>query len=70
MNDKICIKVQEVDAQAEKETRETTLFTIDTKNIKYLGVTQHKEVKTCITKKVLDEIRKKSEDGKVSNANG
>ena len=33
------------DKQAEKEIRETTPFTIVTRNIKYLGVTQTKEVK-------------------------
>ena len=34
-----------MDKQAEKEIRETTPFTIITKNIKYLGVTLTKEVK-------------------------
>jgi hypothetical protein len=33
------------DKQAGKEIRETTPFTIVTKNIKYLGVTLTKEVK-------------------------
>ena len=33
------------DKRAEKEIRETTAFTIVTNNIKYLGVTQTKEVK-------------------------
>jgi hypothetical protein len=36
--------------QAEKEIRETTPFTIDTKNIKYLGVTLAKEVKDLYDK--------------------
>jgi hypothetical protein len=33
------------DKQNEKEIRETALFTIVTKNIKYLGITLTKEVK-------------------------
>jgi hypothetical protein len=33
------------DKQHEKEIRETTPFTIDTNNIKYLGMTLTKEVK-------------------------
>jgi hypothetical protein len=36
--------------QAEKEIRETTPFTIVTNNIKYLGVTQTKEVKDLYNK--------------------
>ena len=36
--------------QAEKEIRETTLFTIVTNNIKYLGVTLTKEVKDLYDK--------------------
>jgi hypothetical protein len=38
------------DKQAEKEIRETIPFTIDTKNIKYLGVTLTKEVKDLYDK--------------------
>jgi hypothetical protein len=38
------------DKQAEKETRETTSFTIVTNNIKYLGVTLTKEVKDLYDK--------------------
>jgi hypothetical protein len=38
------------DKQAEKEIRETTPFTIITKNIKYLGVTLTKEVKDLYDK--------------------
>jgi hypothetical protein len=36
------------DQQAEKETRETTPFSIVTNNIKYLGVTLTKEVKDLL----------------------
>jgi hypothetical protein len=45
------------DKQAEKETRETTTFTIVTKNIKYLGVTLNKEVKN-----LYKNIKKETED--------
>ena len=38
------------DKQAEKEIRETTLFTIVTNKIKYLGVTLTKEVKDLYNK--------------------
>jgi hypothetical protein len=38
------------DKQAEKEIRETTLFTIVTNKIKYLGVTLTKEVKVLYDK--------------------
>ena len=38
------------DKQAEKEIRETTLFSIVTNNIKYLGVTLTKEVKELYDK--------------------
>jgi hypothetical protein len=36
--------------QAVKEIRETTPFTIDTSNIKYLGVTQTKQVNDLCSK--------------------
>jgi hypothetical protein len=36
------------DKQAENEIRGTTPFTIDTNNIKYLGVTKTKKVKICM----------------------
>ena len=38
------------DKQAEKEIRETTPFSIVTNNIKCLGVTLTKEVKSCMIK--------------------
>jgi hypothetical protein len=38
------------DKQAEKEIRETTLFTIVTNNIKYFGVTLTKQVKGLYNK--------------------
>jgi hypothetical protein len=38
------------DKQAEKEIRETILFTIITNNIKYVGVTLTKEVKDLYDK--------------------
>jgi hypothetical protein len=38
------------DKQDDKEIRETTLFPIDTNNIKYLGVTLTKEVKDMYEK--------------------
>ena len=58
--------------QDEKETRETTPFTIVTNNIKYLGVTLSKEVKDVYDKnfKLLKkEIEEISED-KISHAHG
>jgi hypothetical protein len=38
------------DKQSEKETRETTPFSIVTNNVKYLGVTLTKEVKDLYDK--------------------
>jgi hypothetical protein len=38
------------DKQDEKEIRETTAFTIVTKYIKYLGVTQLRKLKICMTR--------------------
>jgi hypothetical protein len=61
------------DKQAEKEIRETTPFTIVTNNIKYLGVTLTKEVKNLYDKNfksLKKEIKKISEDGKISHAHG
>jgi hypothetical protein len=49
------------DEQAEKEIRETTPFTIDTKNIKYLGVTLTKEVKDLYDKN-FKSLKKEIED--------
>jgi hypothetical protein len=45
------------DKQAEKKIRETTPFTIVTKNIKYLGVTLTKEVKDLYDKNFKSEER-------------
>jgi hypothetical protein len=47
--------------QAEKEIRETTPFTIVTKNIKYLGVTLTKEVKDLYDKN-FKSLKKENED--------
>ena len=59
--------------QAEKEIRETTVFTIVTHNIKYLGMTLTKEVKDLYDKN-LKSLNKKSnkisEYGKNSHAHG
>ena len=53
------------DKQAEKEIRETTPFTIDRNNIKYLGVTLTKQVKdlydnnfNLLTKEIEEDIRR------------
>ena len=53
------------DNQAEKEIRETTLFTIATNNIKYLGVTLTKQVKylqdknfKSLKKEVKEDLRR------------
>jgi hypothetical protein len=52
------------DKQAEKETRETTLFTIVTYNIKYLSVTLTKQVKDLYDnnfkspRKEIEDLRK------------
>ena len=53
------------DKQAEKETRETTPFTIVTDNIKYLGVTLSKEVKDLydknfksLKKEIIEDLRR------------
>jgi hypothetical protein len=43
-------KIYTKDKKAEKEIRETTPFTIATKNIKNLGVTQTKQVKDLYNK--------------------
>jgi hypothetical protein len=61
------------DKQAKKEIGETTPFTIVTNNIKYLGVTLPKKVKDLYDKKfkyMKKEIKKISEDGKISHAHG
>ena len=60
------------DKQAEKETRETTPFTIVTDNIKYLGVPLTKRMKDLYDKnfKSLKKLKKISEDGKISYAHG
>jgi hypothetical protein len=49
------------DKQAEKEIRETTPFTIVTRNIKYLGVTLTKEVKGLYDKN-FKSLKKEIED--------
>jgi hypothetical protein len=59
--------------QGEKEIRETTPFSIVTNNLKYLGVTLTKEVKDLYDKNfksLKKEIKKISEDGKISHAHG
>jgi hypothetical protein len=58
------------DKPAEKEIREATPFTIVTNNIKYLGVTQTKEMKNLYDMNFMSlkkEI-KISEDGKIFHA--
>ena len=47
--------------QAEKESRETTPFTIVTKNIKYLGVTLTTEVKDLYDKNFKSLKKKKNQ---------
>jgi hypothetical protein len=49
------------DKQAEKEIRETTLFSIVTNNIKYLGMTLTKEVKDLYDKK-FKSLKKEIKD--------
>jgi hypothetical protein len=53
------------DKQAEKEIRETTTFTIVTNNIKYLAVTQTKQVKhlydknfKSLKKEIKEDLRR------------
>ena len=61
------------DKQDEKEIRETTPFKIVTNNIKYIGVTLTNEVKDLYDKNfksLKKEIKKISEDGKISHAHG
>ena len=49
-------------------------FTIDTNNIKYLGVTLTRQVKDLYDKNFKslkkNKVKKISEDGKISHANG
>jgi hypothetical protein len=59
--------------QHEKEIRETIPFSIVTKNIKYLGVTLTKGVKDLYDKNfksLKKELKKISENGKISHAHG
>ena len=58
--------------QAEKDIRELSPFTIVTNNIKYLDVTQTKQLKDLYDKnfKSLKKKMKISEDGKISHARG
>ena len=61
------------DKQAEKEIRKTTPFTIVRNNIKYLGVTLTKQVTNLYDKNfksLKKEVKKTSEDGKISHAHG
>jgi hypothetical protein len=61
------------DKHHEKEIRETTHFKIVTNDIQYLGVTLTKEVKGLYDKNfktLKKEIKKISEDGKISHAHG
>ena len=53
------------DKQAEKEIRDTTLFSIVTNNIKYLGVTLTKEVEDLydknfksLKKEIIEDLRR------------
>ena len=60
-----------IDKQVEKEIREMTPFTIATSNIKYVGVTLNKVVTSLYDKNFKSlkrEIKKISEDGKISHA--
>jgi hypothetical protein len=50
------------DKQTEKETRETTYFTIVTNNIKYLGVTLTLEVKDLYDNKNFKPLKKEIKD--------
>ena len=50
------------DKQAEKKIRETTLFSIVTNNIKYLGVTLTKEVKDLYDKNFKSPKKEIKED--------
>jgi hypothetical protein len=59
------------DKKAEKEIRETIPFTLVTNIIKYLGMTVTKEVKNLYDKNfksLKKEMKKISEDGKISHA--
>ena len=61
------------DKQVEKEIREITPLTIARNNIKYLGVTQTKQVKDLCDKNfktLKKEIKELSEDKKISHAYG
>jgi cephalosporin hydroxylase len=61
------------DKQAEKEIRETTLFTVVTNNTKYIGVTLIKQVKDMcykICKSLLKKLKKFSENGTIFHAHG
>ena len=56
------------DKQADKESRETTPFTIVTNNIKYLGVTLTKQVKELydknfksLKKKIKEDLRRQKD---------
>jgi hypothetical protein len=51
-----------MDKKAEKEFRETTLFSIVTNNIKYLGVTLTKEVKDLYDKNLKSLKKEIKED--------
>jgi hypothetical protein len=61
------------DKQVEKEIRQSTPFTLTTNNIKYLGVILTKQVKDLYGKNFTSlkkEIKKISENEKVSHARG
>jgi hypothetical protein len=53
-----------------KKIRETTLFTIVTKNIKYLDVTLSKQMNDLYDKSLKKISKKISEDGKISHGHG
>jgi hypothetical protein len=69
---KIAFLLYSKDKWAVKEIRETTPFTIVTKNIKYLAVILTKQVKSLCGKnfKSLKKEIKTLEDGKISHAYG
>jgi hypothetical protein len=61
------------DKQAEKEIRKTISLTIDTNNIKYLGVTLTKQVKDLYEnnfKSLKKEITEDLRNGEISRAHG
>ena len=73
-SNKLVVFFYSKDKQAEKETRETTPFTLVTNNIKYLGVTLAKQVEDLhgknfksLKKEIKEDLR---EDRKISHTHG